>query len=85
MLANAIPLTPGGLGVGEVAFDRLFVMAGFAGGSLLILTWRLAMLPVCLVGALLYVLGSQRQIQFSWSQDESSDLVTKDVPISLHH
>jgi uncharacterized protein (TIRG00374 family) len=57
MLANAIPLTPGGLGVGEVAFDRLFAIAGYAGGSLLILTWRFAQLPLCLVGFILYCVG----------------------------
>ena len=60
MLANALPITPGGLGVGEVAFDRLFNMAGFAGGALLLLAWRIALLPVCAIGCVFYVTGMKR-------------------------
>jgi len=41
MLANALPVTPGGLGVGEAAFDRLFNLAGFTGGASMLLGWAL--------------------------------------------
>ena len=60
MLANALPVTPGGLGVGEAAFDRLFNIAGFAGGATLLLTWRAGLLPLCAIGCLFYVLGVRR-------------------------
>ncbi|HEU4371828.1 MAG TPA: lysylphosphatidylglycerol synthase transmembrane domain-containing protein [Methylomirabilota bacterium] len=40
MLANALPLTPGGLGVGEVAFDALFLLVGVTGGAEALLAWR---------------------------------------------
>jgi uncharacterized protein (TIRG00374 family) len=57
LLANALPITPGGLGVGEAAFEGLFTSVGFAGGAKLILAWRLGMLPLCLVGGMLYMTG----------------------------
>ena len=55
--ANALPLTPGGLGVGETAFDSLFRLAGATTGAELLLAWRIGMLPFCLFGCLLYILG----------------------------
>jgi len=61
MLANALPITPGGLGIGEAAFEGLFLLDGYAGGAQLILAWRLGMLPLCLVGCLLYIFMPQRK------------------------
>lgn len=55
MLANALPLTPGGLGVGEAAFDRLFAVAGLTGGAGMLLVWRVATVPVALLGFVFYV------------------------------
>jgi uncharacterized protein (TIRG00374 family) len=57
MVANAIPLTPGGLGVGEAAFDQLFSLMGYSGGAALLLLWRLGMLPLALLGAVIYITG----------------------------
>jgi uncharacterized protein (TIRG00374 family) len=57
MFANALPVTPGGLGVGESAFQGLFGMAGFAGGAALMLAWRVAMLALCALGSFFYVAG----------------------------
>lgn len=57
MLANAIPLTPAGVGVGEAAFEALFQSAGFAGGALVSLTWRAGVLAVALIGAVFYAWG----------------------------
>ena len=57
MVANAIPLTPGGLGVGEAAFDQLFSLMGYSGGAALLLLWRLGMLPLALLGAAIYITG----------------------------
>ena len=63
MLANVLPLTPGGLGVGELAFDRLFETQGHEGGASLMLSWRAAMLPIVLAGGVLYALGRWRASQ----------------------
>jgi hypothetical protein len=58
MLANALPVTPGGIGVGEAAFEQLFALAGgVAGGAMLILSWRIGMLPICLLGLIFYAFG----------------------------
>lgn len=57
MFANAVPVTPGGLGVGESAFQALFSIAGFSGGAVLMLAWRIGMLFPCLVGCTVYMRG----------------------------
>ena len=57
MVANAIPLTPGGVGVGEAAFEHLFGLVGFHGGALLLVLWRVGMLPIATLGATLYITG----------------------------
>lgn len=57
MVANALPLTPGGLGVGEAAFEQLFLVAGATGGAALLVLWRLSMIPLAMVGATLYISG----------------------------
>ena len=57
MLANALPLTPAGIGVGEAAFAGLFALAGYSGGSQLILAWRVGSLLLCVVGAALWLPG----------------------------
>jgi glycosyltransferase 2 family protein len=57
MFANALPITPGGLGVGESAFQGLFALAGFSGGAPLMLSWRLGMAVQCLIGCLFYIKG----------------------------
>jgi uncharacterized protein (TIRG00374 family) len=60
MVANALPLTPGGLGVGEAAFEQLFGLAGASGGAALLVLWRMSMIPMAIVGAGLYVTGRIR-------------------------
>jgi len=57
MFANALPITPGGLGVGESAFQGLFALAGFSGGAPLMLAWRLGMAVQCAIGCALYIRG----------------------------
>ena len=60
MLANALPITPGGLGVGEAVFEGLFRTVGHDGGARLILAWRVGMLALCCLGAALYIAGARR-------------------------
>jgi len=57
MLANAIPITPAGLGVGEAAFERLFQLVGQTGGAFILVAWRLGLVPIALVGFAVYVGG----------------------------
>ncbi|HWP45487.1 MAG TPA: lysylphosphatidylglycerol synthase transmembrane domain-containing protein [Blastocatellia bacterium] len=60
LLANTLPLTPGGIGVGEVAFNRLFAEVGLEGGAEVLLGWRLLMLLASLTGLLFYLQGRRR-------------------------
>ncbi len=57
---NVLPVTPGGLGVGEAAFDKLFALAGLTGGAEAILGWRVLTILISVVGLGFYLQGRQR-------------------------
>ena len=61
-VANNLPLTPGGLGVGEEAFNSLFTMAGFSGGAEALICWRVWTGLVRMLGLGYYLRGVDRQI-----------------------
>ena len=56
-LANALPLTPGGLGIGEAAFNKLFAMAALTGGAEILLGWRVLTVLLGLAGLAFYLQG----------------------------
>ena len=58
--ANMVPLTPGGLGVGEAVLDRLFALAGLSGGAETMLGWRVLLVAVSLLGLVFYLQGGSR-------------------------
>lgn len=57
LVANVLPLTPGGLGVGEAAFAAAFGVLGYHGGAHLLLLIRLGVVPFAILGVLLYLSG----------------------------
>jgi uncharacterized protein (TIRG00374 family) len=61
-LANALPLTPGGLGVGEAAFHSLFEMSGLQGGAESVIVWRIWRAAVGLMGLGVYLSGLGRVV-----------------------
>lgn len=61
ILATALPLAPGGLGVGHVAFDKLFLMVGLANGATIFNVYVLNYLALNLTGAISYVLLKRKQ------------------------
>jgi hypothetical protein len=61
-VVNALPLTPGGLGVGETAFNALFKLAGLHGGAETLLCWRVWKAIVGLLGLVIYVRGISGQV-----------------------
>lgn len=63
-LANSLPFTPGGLGVGEAALESLFAMADIHGGAETLLSWRLVMIITGLIGLAFYLKG-ERHFKFS--------------------
>jgi glycosyltransferase 2 family protein len=56
-IANSLPLTPGGLGVGETAFNALFDISGLHGGAEALLCWRIWSAFVGILGLILYLRG----------------------------
>lgn len=56
-LVNSLPLTPGGIGVGETAFNSLFHLTGINGGAEALLCLRLWNFLVGLLGLLVYLYG----------------------------
>ena len=56
-VVNALPLTPGGLGVGETALNALFKLTGLHGGAETLLFWRVWKALVGLLGLFIYVRG----------------------------
>ena len=61
-LVNSLPLTPGGLGVGETAFAALFRLTGIRGGAETLLCWRLWNALIGLVGLAIYLFGMGRTV-----------------------
>ena len=61
-LVNSLPLTPGGLGVGETAFAALFAITGIRGGAETLLCWRLWNALIGLVGLVVYFFGMGRTV-----------------------
>jgi hypothetical protein len=72
-LANSLPITPGGLGVGEAATESLFAMSGLDGGAETILGWRIVMIIVGLLGLVFYLKGGKRFV-FDAAGNESSNV-----------
>jgi len=56
-VVNALPLTPGGLGVGETALNALFELTGLHGGAETLLFWRVWKAIVGLLGLFIYIRG----------------------------
>jgi glycosyltransferase 2 family protein len=59
-VANNLPFTPGGLGVGEASFNALFAVAGLTGGADVLLCWRVWTALVRLLGLAFYLRGIER-------------------------
>jgi uncharacterized protein (TIRG00374 family) len=66
-LVNSLPLTPGGLGVGESAFNALFSLTGMRGGADALLCLRIWSLLVGALGLLDYAFGVGRIVH--WQED----------------
>jgi uncharacterized membrane protein YbhN (UPF0104 family) len=61
-LVNSLPLTPGGIGVGETAFNTLFKLAGMSGGAEALLCLRIWNIFVGSIGLVVYLLGMRRAV-----------------------
>lgn len=73
LLANALPLTPGGLGIGEKGFDLLYKMIGGSQGGNSFLLARVFLFLPAMLGAAVVVYQfflSHRQLNMSWKVDK---------------
>jgi uncharacterized membrane protein YbhN (UPF0104 family) len=61
-LVNSLPLTPGGIGIGETSFNTLFKLTGMSGGAEALLCLRLWNLFVGSMGMVFYLLGMRRVV-----------------------
>jgi uncharacterized protein (TIRG00374 family) len=61
-VANSLPLTPGGLGVGETAFNALFKIAGLTGGAEALLCWRIWRAMAGVIGLAIYLKGMRKAV-----------------------
>jgi hypothetical protein len=55
-MTTALPLAPGGLGVGHYAFDRMFALVGWHGGANVFNVLVLGQLALNLLGFIPYLL-----------------------------
>jgi uncharacterized protein (TIRG00374 family) len=55
ILATAIPLAPGGLGVGHAVFDQLFALVGLPGGANVFTAYAVSQLVLNLLGFIPYL------------------------------
>ena len=61
-ILNSLPLTPGGLGVGETAFNALFNLTDLRGGADALLCTRIWTAMVGLIGFSFYLRGFSREV-----------------------
>ena len=56
-VTNALPISPGGLGVGEAAQEQLFKLVGLSGGAAVSISWRAVAIVMSLPGLWFYFRG----------------------------
>lgn len=61
-VVNSLPLTPGGLGVGESAFQALFGLVGVTSGASALICWRIWNFIASLAGLIFYLRGFRARI-----------------------
>ena len=60
LITVAIPLAPGGIGIGHAAFESLYQLAGFSGGADIFNLFVIVQLGVYLLGGIPYFLYSSK-------------------------
>jgi len=79
-LANSLPLTPGGIGVGETAFNKLFAAARMSGGAETLLCFRLWTILVGFLGLVVYLFGMDNRIVHPYEQRSEQGNPDMSVP-----
>ena len=58
LITVAIPVAPGGIGIGHAAFESLYLLAGYSGGADIFNVFVIVQLSVFLLGGIPYFLYS---------------------------
>jgi uncharacterized protein (TIRG00374 family) len=82
-IVNSLPLTPGGLGVGETAFNTLFNLTGLRGGAEALLCSRIWMALVGLIGFAFYLRGVRRKVFDEEVMADETAAARRDFPSLL--
>lgn len=61
MVTTVIPISPAGIGIGHVAFDRLFTLVGLRGGATVFNVFLVSQLVPCVLGAVPYISARSRE------------------------
>jgi len=70
MIATVLPIAPGGLGVGHVAFDKLFSLIGLSGGANVFNVIALGQLALNLTGIIPYLLMRKKGESIPLAEEE---------------
>lgn len=82
-IVNSVPLTPGGLGIGEAAFSALFKISGLSSGAEALLCWRIWSALAGLGGLAFYLRGLKRSVFSAVNPgQEHNSQDTRDTPIA---
>lgn len=75
IVTTAIPLAPGGIGVGHVAFDKLFSLIGISNGANIFNIVVLSQMALNLFGAIPYIMLRQEILDFNTKQTPQAEAV----------
>ena len=75
LITVAIPLAPGGIGIGHAAFESLYQLAGFSGGADIFNLFIIVQLGVYLLGGIPYFFFSSKYRM----QEEQQDILEQKV------
>lgn len=71
ILTIVVPLSPGGIGVGHVAFDRLFSMIGISGGASVFNAYLIGQIAPSLLGVFPYLALRRRHVLPTMAETEA--------------
>jgi uncharacterized membrane protein YbhN (UPF0104 family) len=76
MIATVLPIAPGGLGVGHVAFDKLYSLIGLSGGANVFNAIAISQLALNLTGIIPYLFMRRRGDMPEVKQNEFEHVVS---------
>jgi uncharacterized protein (TIRG00374 family) len=82
ILTMVLPVSPAGLGVGHVAFDRLFAAIGLTSGATIFNVYLLGQITPCLLGVFPYLALKKRGAMPTAAEAEAAGTASPELPPS---